>query len=359
VAGSRGHRPTLEEVAARAGVSRGTASRVVNRQAGVSPHAEQVVRKAVTELGYVPNRAAQALVARRSDAMGVVFAYTREGLLGHDVFARVVTGVHRVADAADVQMVLLVWETDDDRPGIERFLTGGHVDGVVLVGLPTDDPLPGVLRAIGVEVVVGGRPSGEPVPGVAHIDVDNHGGALAAVGHLTGQGRRVVATVMGPQNTAAAADRAAGWRDGLAAAGLEHGDDLAEESDFTRDGGHRAMQALLRRRPDLDAVFVAGDSMAAGALAALRDAGRAVPGDVAVVGFDGSAEATRTHPPLSTVTQPLEQLGERLASALMSLLAQRRVSAPTLPTELIVRESSAPSPGPGPSAPRRTVGARG
>jgi DNA-binding LacI/PurR family transcriptional regulator len=350
------HRPTLEEVAARAGVSRGTVSRVVNGQPGVSPHAEVVVRRAVAELGYVPNRAAQALVARRSDAMGVVFAYTREGLLGHDVFARVVQGVHRVADAADVQMVLLVWETDQDRPGIERFLTGGHVDGVVLVGLPTDDPLPGVLRAIGVEVVVGGRPSGEPVPGVAHIDVDNHGGAVAAVEHLVGQGRRTVATVMGPQNTAAAYDRATGWRAALLAAGLECDDDLAEEADFTRDGGGRAMRALLRRRPDLDAVFVAGDSMAAGALRVLREAGRRVPEDVAVVGFDGSLEATRTDPPLSTVTQPLEQLGERLASALMSLLAQRRVDASTLPTELIVRASSDPSAVP--AGPLSPAGAR-
>jgi DNA-binding LacI/PurR family transcriptional regulator len=324
---------------------------VVNRQAGVSPHTDAVVRKAVAELGYVPNRAAQALVARRSDAMGVVFAYTREGLLGHDVFARVVQGVHRVADAADVQMVLLVWETDEDRAGVERFLTGGHVDGVVLVGLPTDDRLPAVLRAMGVEVVVGGRPSGEPAPGVAHIDVDNHGGAMAAVEHLVAQGRGVVATVMGPQNTAAAYDRAAGWRAALRGAGLDCGADLAEEADFTRDGGRRAMAALLGRRPDLDAVFVAGDSMAAGALLALRDAGRSVPGDVAVVGFDGSAEATRTDPPLSTVTQPLERLGERLASALMALLARRRVDATVLPTELTVRESSAPEPSP--------VGARG
>ncbi len=340
--------PTIEQVAARAGVSRGTVSRVLNGDRGVSARRVEAVRTAVDELGYVPNRAARSLVTRRADAVALVFGGSPEGVLGHEFFARVVRGAHRVLADNDLQAVLVTWEEDAGRPAAERFLTAGHVDGALLLGLDMDDPLPARLAGLGVPAVAAGRSGGA----ASVVDVDNRGGARSAVDHLVAGGRRVVGTVAGRLTAAVGADRLAGWSEGLAAAGLEHGDDLVAVADFSRLAARDAVRALVERRPDLDAVFVASDPMAVSTLSELRRLGRRVPDDVAVVGFDGSVEGELADPPLTSVCQPLEELGALLASRLVADPALgRRPPAPDgsapaparlLGTHLVVRASSAP-----------------
>jgi DNA-binding LacI/PurR family transcriptional regulator len=175
------------------------------------------------------------------------------------------------------------------------------------------------------------------------VDVDNLGGAHAAVAHLVGLGRRAVATITGPLDMPAAQDRLDGCHRALAAGGLPADSSLEEPGDFSHDGGVAAMRALLSRHPDLDAVFAASDLMAAGALQVLREARRRVPEDVAVVGFDDSPFAASTLPPLSSVRQPIEEWGREMTRLLLSgIEAPRHVPRQViLATELVIRASSA------------------
>jgi DNA-binding LacI/PurR family transcriptional regulator len=227
-----------------------------------------------------------------------------------------------------------------DEPRTARYLTAGHVDGVLLGSLHGDDPLPGQLAASGVPVVLVGRPPRDA--DVSYVDVDNREGARRATHHLIGQGRRQVATIAGPADMVAGHDRLAGYRDALADAGIPFDESLAVSADFTHDGGVAAMERLLAVRPELDAVFCASDLMAAGALTTLIAAGRRVPDDVAVVGFDDSPIAATSRPPLTSVRQPVEEMGREMVHLLLDLIAHndrvaRRV---VLATELILRASS-------------------
>jgi DNA-binding LacI/PurR family transcriptional regulator len=335
---------TLEEVAARAGVSRATVSRVVNGDPRVNEVRAAAVQKAIAELGYVPNPAARALVRRRTDSVALVVCESDQALFGHPFWTQVIRGVHDGAADADQQLVLLLWQTGDDAARIERYLAGRHVDGVVLIGLHGDDSMPVRLQRAGVPVVLGGRPFSASSGGTAvpYADCDNRGGARAAVEHLAGTGRQVVGTVTGPTDTTAGLDRLDGWRDAAAARGLAASADLVAEGDWTAASGERAMAELLDQRPDLDGVFVASDTMAVGALRALATAGRRVPDDVGVVGFDGAALAEASDPPLSSVRQPAQEMGQTLVRLLLTTMAGGHPGNVLFPVELEVRTSSAP-----------------
>ena len=216
----------------------------------------------------------------------------------------------------------------------------------MLVSLHESDPLPARLSAAGMPIVMVGRPSKDVK--ASYVDVDNRQGAQTAVAHLIKGGRRVIATITGPQDMAAGIDRLRGYRDGLAEAGLATDANLQAIGDFTQESGAAAMKRLLAARPDIDAVFAASDLMAAGALTVLAAAGRRVPADVAVVGFDDSPVATSTTPQLTSVAQPIEAMGREVARLLVdavetSDLVPRRV---ILATDLVRRASSAGRPAP-------------
>ncbi|MEU1420882.1 LacI family DNA-binding transcriptional regulator [Kitasatospora sp. NPDC005751] len=314
-------RPTLESVAERAGVSRATASRVVNGGEGVREALREKVRRAVDELGYVPNPAARTLVTRHNRAVAVVVAEPGSRLFSDPFFAQQLRGIGRELSAADHQMVLMMVEDQHDYERVGRYLAGGHVDGALLFSLHQPDPLPDMARKVGLPFVVGGRPGwpgADSDHDLVYVDSDNRGGARLAVGHLRALGRTAIATVTGPLDQTSSMDRLDGYRDVL-----PDGDPaLIAEGDFTPDGGGRAMAELLARRPDLDAVFAASDAMASGALRVLREAGRRVPEDVAVVGFDDvESIAAWTEPPLTTVRQDIEEMGRLMAGLLLRRLA--------------------------------------
>lgn len=344
-------RPTLEAVAARAGVSRATVSRVVNGDPGVREVLAEKVRHAVDELGYVPNRAARSLVTRRHDAVAVVIAEPETRVFADPFFALQLRGISKELTSHDVQLVLLLTEGRDDHERVGRYLAGGHVDGALVFSLHLDDPLPGIIRRAGVPTVFGGRP-GWPLPGpdepggpgVPYVDCDNRGGAREAVRHLVGLGRTRIAHITGALDQTSAVDRLDGFRDALG----DVDERFVAEGDFTPAGGERAMRELLDRVPELDAVFAANDLTASGALRVLRERGRRVPDDVAVVGFDDMlAVAEQTEPPLTSVRQDIEQMGRLMARMLLrgrpgsgEEPAAGAADAVVLPTSLVRRASA-------------------
>ena len=308
--------PTLDAVAELAGVSRATVSRVVNDSPRVSPEAREAVQAAVAQLRYVPNRMARSLVTRRTGSVALVLSERETSVFSDPFVASTVRGLSGALAEADTTLLLLTARDAREQERVGRYVRQGHVDGVVLMSLSGEDRLPELLAATGLPLVSCGRPvDGRPV---AYVDADNVGGARAATEHLLATGRRRIGTVTGPQDMAAGQDRLTGWRTALAAAGRPHGPELAVEGDFTEAGGARATQELLARAPDLDAVFVASDPMAVGALRVLRAAGRRVPADVAVIGFDDATVAQACDPPLTTVAQPLEEMTRALTELLLA-----------------------------------------
>ncbi|MEU0761563.1 LacI family DNA-binding transcriptional regulator [Streptomyces microflavus] len=335
-----GGRPTLEEVAARAGVGRGTASRVINGSPRVSEATREAVQTAVAELGYVPNRAARALAGNRTDAIALVVPEPETRFFAEPYFSAIVRGVGAALADTEMQLLLTLAGNDRERRRLAQYLTAHRVDGVLLVAVHADDPLPELLEQLGMPCVISGaRHANEPL---ASVDSDNFDGARAAVEHLITRGRRSVATITGRLEVYGAQRRLDGYRAALAAAGLPPDERLIAPADFTEEGGARAMRELLARRPHLDAVFAASDVMAAGARQVLREADRRIPDDVALIGFDDSVVARHMHPALTSVRQPIEEMGRRMAQLLLEEIAGRTGERPTvvLPTELVVRDSS-------------------
>ncbi|MFB7191852.1 LacI family DNA-binding transcriptional regulator [Streptomyces sp. NPDC056230] len=340
----RDARPTLEAVAALAGVSRATASRVVNGGAGVRQPLVEQVRKAIEELGYVPNHAARTLVTRRNGAVAVIIDEPEFRIFSDPFFSQQIRGISRELNAYDSQLVLLLVEGSGDFDRVARYLAGGHVDGALAFSLHTDDELPAIIRRFQVPTVYGGRP-GRPGAAselaVPYVDCDNRGGAAEAVRHLTSLGRRRIAHIAGPRDQTSALDRVDGYLDVLPGSDPA----LLVEGDFTVEGGARAMARLLERRPDLDAVFAANDLMASGALRVLREHGRRVPQEVALVGFDDMVSiAESTEPPLTTIRQDVEGMGRLMVRMLMRQLngegGDDEPESLITPTELVRRASA-------------------
>jgi DNA-binding LacI/PurR family transcriptional regulator len=345
-------RPTLDEVAALAGVGRGTVSRVVNGSTHVSPAARAAVESAIAKLGYVPNRAARALVTQRTDSVALVVSESEERVFAEPFFAGIVRGISAGLQDTPLQLWLAMAQSRAERERVEHHLTSQHVDGVMLLSLHDADPLPALLDQRGLPAVLGGRPArmlppdaGAGPDGSARVwfvDIDNAGGSRQAVAHLVASGRRRVASIAGPQDMGVGLARLVGYRNACAEAGHAVDDTLVAYGDFSEPSGATAMRQLLERQPDLDAVFVASDLMAAGAIRVLREAGRRVPEDVAVVGFDDSTVARQTDPPLTTVHQPVEEMGRQMARLLVARIrgeeAERRHVL--LDTHLVIRASA-------------------
>lgn len=327
-------------MAARAGVGRGTVSRVVNGSPRVSEAAREAVLLAIQELGYVPNRAARALVTRRTDSIALVVSESEERVFAEPFFARIVRGITDELANTGMQLLLTFARATDERVRIAEYLSGQHVDGVLLISLHGADPLPVQLEAAGLPTVLGGLPVG--LRPVSYVEIDNRGGARQAVDHLLAGGRRAIASIAGTQDMEAGVNRLAGYRDALAAADRPVVDSLVRYGDFGEESGTRAMRALVDDHPELDAVFAASDPMALGAMRALKELGRRIPDDVAVIGFDDSPVGPHTDPPLTTVHQPVEDMGRQMTRLLLSRIRGEQVADHeiVLPTRLVVRGSA-------------------
>lgn len=328
--------PTLDEVAELAGVSRTAASRVINNAPHVSRAKRDAVERAIRDLGYTPSRTAQALATQRTNVVALAIAGDDPALFADPFFGQVIVGVSAALENTDLHLMLCLAASERGQARFTNLLRTRGVDGVMLMALRGDDPLVDITAQAGLPTVVGGRPlHGEPS---WYVDADNYGGARLATKHLIGLGRTRVAAITGLADTEVSEIRYRGYTEALTMAGLAPY--AVQVGDFTEPSGAAAMSALLDTHPDLDAVFAANDNMAAGALRVLRERGRAVPGDVAVVGFDNLAIAAHTDPPLTTIHQPIRDLGREMTRMLLALLAGQDPSPLILPTKVIIRESA-------------------
>lgn len=327
---------TVEEVAAAAGVSRSTVSRVVNGSTAVSPAALAAVERAIAELSYVPNRAARSLASRATMAIALVVPEDTTRFFGDPFFAAIVSGINARLSRSDYVLNLII-ASDDPRDKTAAYVRSGAVDGAIVVSHHTSDTFIDRIAA-SVPVVYGGRPS-RARENDYYIDVDNTAGAYQATTYLVEKGFRRIAHISGPVSMPAGIDRLAGFRSALADAGMVPV--AVEDGNFTADGGSAAMARILESGASFDALFVGSDLMARGALAVLARAGIDVPGDVSLIGFDDSPVATAVQPNLTTVRQPSHLQGQQMADVLLSLLAGGTPPHVTmLPTELIVRGSA-------------------
>jgi len=321
-------------------VSRATVSRVVNGSPKVSPEVYAMVTKAIRKLGYVPNRAARALVTRRTDTLVLIMHERPDTVFEDPFFAGVLRGVNTVLSTTEMQLVLLHARGEKQRERALRYVCNGHVDGALLISLHGDDPMPTTIVTAGIPVVAMGRPpSGQQAD---YVDADNVGGGREAVSHLVATGRRCLATVAGPLDMSAGVDRLRGYVNATRAAGMRAAAKRVAYGDFTEGAGYRGMKLLIERTPKIDGVFVASDLMGLGALRAVRELGRRVPDDVAVVGFDDALFASYADPPLTTIRQPVERLGQEMVRLLLHRLSDPQCEPQTviLPTELVVRTSA-------------------
>jgi LacI family transcriptional regulator len=331
---------TLEEIGKLAGVSRSTVSRVVNGQTNVRDQVRERVWKVVRETGYQPHAAARSLVTHRTRIIGVIIPEALAKLFTDPFFPLLLRGVTETCNTRDYHLMLSLFNGPADQSEMHRrVVRSGHLDGVIVASTRLDDPL--VLRLLQDQVpfVLVGR---HPDRRVNYVDVDNVSAARMATEHLIRLGHQRIATITGPLNMLQAQDRLSGYRQALEAHQLPLDENLIAESDFTEAGGSTGAQRLLPAAPT--AIFVASDSMAIGALKAVRQAGLRVPQDVALVGFDDVPVATAVEPALTTVRQPIERLGSMAAELLLDLIEngseeQASIHRIVLPAELVVRAS--------------------
>ncbi|WP_051935688.1 LacI family DNA-binding transcriptional regulator [Deinococcus sp. YIM 77859] len=333
---------TLADVANLAGVSKMTVSKVVNKRPGISEATRQRVLQVIEELGYTAHPSARALAGGRTNTLGIVVPS-----IGPQYISEVVRGADLVAYEAGMDLLISTTQEDTshERQNVGR-LSRGLVDGLLMVLPRSLDRYADTLKQAQVPVVVvASANTSMPFP---LVDADHYRGTRQAVAHLVELGHRRIAFIAGRRDTTASLERFRGYREGLLTAGLPFDPLLVQPGEYTQPGGFAAAQALLELPHPPTAIFAANDVSAFGAMEAVKDRGLRVPNDVSVIGFDDIPQANQVHPALTTVRQPLVEMGTAGTRQLLNLLhgvgpvTDRLV----LPTELIVRASTGPVPKP-------------
>ncbi|WP_311212429.1 MULTISPECIES: LacI family DNA-binding transcriptional regulator [unclassified Arthrobacter] len=330
-------RPKIDDVAAEAGVSRGTVSRVLNGGHWVSPSALAAVNAAIKKTGYRVNPHARNLATNRANSVAFLLTETQERLFEDPNFAVLMRGAADALAVHDIPLVLIMAGTDDEQRRATDFLTAGHVDGVLLIS--SHGSRKGIIAdiiAAGVPAIACGVPLGFEKK-MGYVAADDYEGARDVLRYLHDGGRQRIATIAGPADTSGGTRRLEAYRDHQ---GADLDETLIVHGDYSRDSGAKAMRELLNRTREIDAVFAANDLMALGAMDVLRHAGLTTPGDVAVVGFDDIKISQEAAPPLTTVRQPFDRISEEMVRLLLDVISGKRPAAVTIPTELVIRESA-------------------
>ncbi len=334
----RPRRATIFDVAAEANVSRGTVSRVLNGEPYVSAAARVAIEEAIAKVGYVRNMAARNLVTQRTRAIALIVHEPHSVFLEDPNIGAILLGTNDRLSEAEYQLVCLIIGSERDSARVADYLRGGLVDAAIIVSAREHDPIAAAISQIGLPAVFIGHPSIQP--DLLWVGIDNRTAARDVTARLLATGRTRVGMIAAALDRDSGADRLAGFKDAL-------GDrfDPALVVDYplySRSNGVAGMRELLSRAPDIDGVFASADPIAAGAMDVLKEAGRRIPHDVGIVGFDDSDWALRCDPLLSTVRQPADLLGRRAASVVLDLLdgVQPSNADSILPTEIVWRDSA-------------------
>jgi len=337
-------RLSLEDIAKKAGVSRSTVSRVINKEPYVSEKTRARVMEIIEQVSFRPNPAARMLVTQRTQIIGVVVPQVSNVIFAdNSYFPMLLQGASSAINEHDHSMLLWLQQNGESREHFaQRIAQNRWMDGVVLCSIIESDPIIRAVTEIGLPFITVERPVGfssQVIEQSSYVSVDNVHSAMMAVEHLIRLGRRRIAHITGHLTITDGQDRLQGYRLALQRADMPVDENLIFPGYFTREYGYIGMKALLKHKPD--AVFAAGDTTAQGALQAIQEAGLRVPDDIALVGFDDLDVATQTVPKLTTIRQPVQQKGSVAASLLIDMV-DGQANGPQrvlLPTELVIRQS--------------------
>lgn len=327
---------TLEDIARHAGVSRATVSRVINGDENVKEQTREHVLEVIRQNNFQPNLAARSLAAGKTNVLGLVIPAGASAIFTDPYFPFLIQSVTTACNARDYSIMLWLAEPEFERRMIRQILHSGLLDGVIVSSVLMEDPIIQALHDSKKTFILFGR---HPKLDVNYLDAENVRGGCEATLHLLRLGHKRVATITGLKNMIAGYDRFEGYRKALEERKISFSTELVAECDFTEESAYVATQRLLLAKPT--AIFVASDTMAEGALHALRDAGLRVPQDVAIVSYDDMPHAARTTPPLTTIRQPTNLMVSLAVDALIDIIHnpgthKRHV---ILPIELVIRES--------------------
>ena len=334
-------RLTIRDIARLAGVSTATVSRVANGRPDVSEETRVQVQKVMREHGFTANRSARALSAKRTGLIGLTVPFVEE-----TYFTGILSGAAEALYELDQRVVLCPTHHDHEREvSLIEHLMGGTTDGALIL-LPEESSLElRRLQELGYPFVVV-DPRQALDDGIPAVSATHAAGARAATDHLLRLGHRRVALITGTADWLATDERIEGYRMALTAGGLAFTYELLAGGDFATATGYRAARLLLELEDPPTAIFASNDNLAIGAMRAVFERGLGIPRDISIVGFDDSGLASNVFPRLTTVRQPLGELGRTAVSLLNRLLNGQRTEALRieLATQLIVRESTGPAP---------------
>jgi DNA-binding LacI/PurR family transcriptional regulator len=338
----RGRRPTIDDVARHAGVSKGAVSLALNGRPGVSDATRRRIAESAAALGWRPSARAKALSESRALAIGLIVAGPRSQLASHPFFAALLTGVEAELAGAGYALVLsVVADAEAEVETYRRLAHDGRVDGVLITDARVDDTRYALVAELGLEAVVIGQP--DRVSGLPGVVADERGALARAVAALVELGHRRIGHVAGPDTLVHANERREAWRDALAEAGLPSGP--VEHGDFTGEGGARATRRLLEGSSPPTAILYANDLMAIAGLRVARELKLRVPRDLSIVGFDDVPLAEHVHPPLTTIRQHPVAAGAAAAKLLLARLRGEPATTQALPDpQFVTRESIARAP---------------
>lgn len=331
-------RLTLVDIARLAGVSRTTASRVLNGRGEVSAEVRARVEKVIAETGYRPLASARSLVSHRTGLIGFVVPIRTGALIQDPYFVALLQGLSHVSARKGLAVALFLFDDESDQDGlVDRVIGPRRIDGIIMSAYHTHDALIDRLADFDVPTVTMG-PNAWPGR-FGSVMVDNDEGGWLAGEHLVASGCRRLALIGGPENTKSGEDRTAGFRRAVADAGLDLPSSRVRVGDYTEASGE--FQAASLDGEEFDGIFVASDAMAIGAIRALRARGLRVPEDVKVVGFDDLELAATADPPLTTVRQPIDGVADAALDVLVGQIDDPgQVQHLVLPVELVVRTST-------------------
>jgi LacI family transcriptional regulator len=329
---------TIKEIAQLAGVSRSTVSRVINDDPNVSEQTRIKVQHIIDEMNYEPNPLARSLISGRTRVLGLVIPMAFSSLFTDPFFSLLSQGISATCTANNYTLMLWLIEPDYEKRTNSKILNNRLIDGIIVASNVIDDPLIEGLITRNMPLLVIGR---NDDPGVSSVDADNVHGAATAVNHLVSIGRTNLATITGPMARHSGRDRLSGFKNGLKENNLPVVEEKIAFGDFTEHSGYMQAKQLLSQT-EFDGIFVASDLMSFGAIRAFHEAGLKVPDDIALVSFDDIPAAARHQPPLTTVRQPIHQMGAIAAQTLINQLENEDTEPQRiiLPTKLILRETS-------------------